>query len=1275
MTPSSTQRVTPPPRLTFHVALEASRLLRARERIRDYLRGHCDDPRAIDEIVLSIEEACTNAIRHSGATDDLMISLWFEGDDLHVTVEDHGHGFDVDTFHPDVTPDLDATGGRGLYLIACLMDHLELHTDGGLEVRMVKRSVLARRHAQTVDLALGDRRDDVPLSRIRALLEEIDEAFIALDWQFRLVHANRTALRLAGQTPDALLGRTLWETSFAPDGLPLGRACREAMELGTPAVLEYQTPEGTWLEARVYPTSAGVSVYFRDIRARKRRELERNEYLRALRRSEARYRSLFDSLQEAFCLVEAVRDDEGRPVDFRYLEANPAFERLLDATRDELVGHLAMAEGPPLDPDWPAVLGDVATTRLSAHHTYYSGTLRRHLELVAFSPSPHQVGVLVTDVTDSKEAEENLRRRTEELSNRVRLAESLEAVDEVAHSTRGIDTVMRWAIDEGMRALRAKAGAVDMRESGTWFVRYQRGFPAEVLGLQLVDDYAPMATRALRTGDLVVVPDVKDETTMDTGFVREHGIRAGIAAPLVARGEVIGCLLFQYDVPRAFDAAEVDFVRKLGSSVSLALENARLYEREAESARIDAAFSGGLLSRFTGRRPVRRERVLVVALAVQALYLTALGALPEARQVLGLPGSLLALTAVVAGALAGPIVGVSTAAFGGIVFFMTVADFGEKSGLPATLLSTGIWIASALLASFLAQALRTQAEKRRSASVALARSVAVREAQLAEQRRVEALAHDLRAEREQLRTIIEQTDNAVAFLDRDLTFALVNSNYARTWGRRPDEMIGLSCAKVYADEHDRQVFRSVRDTGTPVEFAAKPFVAADRPELGVTYWDWRLSPTRDDRGEVDGLVLSLVDVTERERARRLSDALGEINAAVSAALEPGSPMRTALRLTGEALECGGGLLAVLSNGNWVAEYLWNLPEELIGERLPGRELVCADTALADGRPLLTGCAGTLAGVVPGAAGPSAEIRCAIPLVVAGEALGALVFTGGRRQRPYDDFDEDFARKAGVAISQALENARLFAEQRRVATTLQEHLIHALPSIRGLEFGRVSRAAYEPELVGGDFSDVFVMDDVHVAALIGDVAGKGVRAAGLTETVHTAVTSFALVDPSPAYILRKTNELLLSRPGDDDQFVTAFLVVLDRRTGEAAYAGAGHPPPVLVRDGDCRVLPGPKGMALGTFAHDYSAAHDILQEGDCLVLYTDGVTEARRGGEFFGEQRLLDATRPLHGVPAQQIAERLRDEASAFAGRLRDDLQILTVRIRGPLYDQPLRLDG
>ena len=126
------------------------------------------------------------------------------------------------------------------------------------------------------------------------------------------------------------------------------------------------------------------------------------------------------------------------------------------------------------------------------------------------------------------------------------------------------------------------------------------------------------------------------------------------------------------------------------------------------------------------------------------------------------------------------------------------------------------------------------------------------------------------------------------------------------------------------------------------------------------------------------------------------------------------------------------------------------------------------------------------------------------------------------------------------------------------------------------------------MVGGDFSDVFAIDESRFVVLIGDVAGKGLAAAGLTETVHTAVSSFALMDPSPGFILRKTNELLLRRAGDDGQYVTAFLAVVDRRTGAVACASAGHPSPV--RFGRVTgLVEVESGVPLGTFDESFPRA--------------------------------------------------------------------------------------
>ena len=257
------------------------------------------------------------------------------------------------------------------------------------------------------------------------------------------------------------------------------------------------------------------------------------------------------------------------------------------------------------------------------------------------------------------------------------------------------------------------------------------------------------------------------------------------------------------------------------------------------------------------------------------------------------------------------------------------------------------------------------------------------------------------------------------------------------------------------------------------------------------------------------------------------------------------------------------------------------------------------------------------------------------------------------------FESTIARLASEKA--AIENAQLFEEQRRIAVALQENLLSPLPQVTGLDLGRVRQTAFQPELVGGDFSDVFLLDDSRVAVLIGDVAGKGIRAAGLAVRVRSAVQAFSMIDSSPAFILRKTNQLLLRRetPGE---FVTALLLILDREDGTASYASAGHPAPVLDKCGECRLLDSSFGLPLGAFDMDYLDAHVTLTAGYTLVFYTDGVTEARRSGELFGETRLIEATSELRDRSPQELAEGVRDRASAFAGRLGDDLEVLVVRL-------------
>jgi PAS domain S-box-containing protein len=272
-----------PPRLEFKVPPRGAHLLRARERLRDYLTQYCAQRELIDDVVLCIEEACTNAIRHSGCDDDITIGLEFTDGRLVAVVRDRGRGFDVACFSPAL-PEGMADHGRGLYIIASLMDDLELRCEGGCQVRM-SRCTAARPSDRTVESGLGEvhapagERD----TRVRGLLEEIDEAFVALDWEYRCVHANGAALQFVDKDLGEVVGMRPCDLAPELTGSALERSCRDAMELGRPGTVEHRLGSGAWFEVRVYPTPAGVSAYFRPIDDRKRIEQERERLLEAYR--------------------------------------------------------------------------------------------------------------------------------------------------------------------------------------------------------------------------------------------------------------------------------------------------------------------------------------------------------------------------------------------------------------------------------------------------------------------------------------------------------------------------------------------------------------------------------------------------------------------------------------------------------------------------------------------------------------------------------------------------------------------------------------------------------------------------------------------------------------------------------------------------------------------------------------------------------------------------------------------------------------------------------
>ena len=422
----------PHTRLFFRLPLVPVRLLRARHRINDYLHQHGVAEDVIDDVVLAVDEAMTNAVRHSGARDNLQVSLWFEGRDLRVLVKDDGHGFPVDSFDPERRPELLAPGGRGLFLIAQVTDGLELVTDGGLEVRMLLRDALP---GQAVTPQIDTGLVDVQLlegthyreRRLRLIIEELGEAYAALDWEYRFTYANPAAFVLFGLRPDEVLGRTVFELFPSLADGSSGAAIREAVELGHSAIIELESEAlGGWIECRIYPTGSGVSLYLRDIDARRRRESERDVFLDALIASEERFRTLFESMTEGVALHEVVYRD-GRPVDYRILEVNPAFERHTGLDGKAVTGVLASeaygtGEAPYLDE-----YSHVAETGEALQLETYYEPLQRTYRITAVPAGTGRFATVFQDVSDERSRE---RERDELLRSVQRSEESFATIFE-----------------------------------------------------------------------------------------------------------------------------------------------------------------------------------------------------------------------------------------------------------------------------------------------------------------------------------------------------------------------------------------------------------------------------------------------------------------------------------------------------------------------------------------------------------------------------------------------------------------------------------------------------------------------------------------------------------------------------------------------------------------------------------------------------------------------------------------------------------------------------
>ncbi|MFG1881152.1 SpoIIE family protein phosphatase [Micromonospora sp. NPDC049102] len=289
---------------------------------------------------------------------------------------------------------------------------------------------------------------------------------------------------------------------------------------------------------------------------------------------------------------------------------------------------------------------------------------------------------------------------------------------------------------------------------------------------------------------------------------------------------------------------------------------------------------------------------------------------------------------------------------------------------------------------------------------------------------------------------------------------------------------------------------------------------------------------------------------------------------------------------------------------------------------------------------------------------------AVPLIARGQRLGTLAV--GRHQRHRHDPDEvavleDVARRAALAI----ENARIHAERRRVAQTLQQSLLPpVLPVVEGIGFAAEYVPTGDDAEVGGDFYDVVPLPDGRWLVVIGDVSGKGVQAAAVTGLVRDVIRVLVGDGKPLPEALARLNETLVERGGG--RYCTLALAAVGPGDGnhlDVSLHLAGHDRPVLLANGGGARFVGAGGTALGLLDTITSPTTEItLTPGDSLIFYTDGVTERRRGRELFGTDRLRDAAAPLAGYSADVVAARLRAATINFSVEPpRDDIAVLVLR--------------
>jgi serine phosphatase RsbU (regulator of sigma subunit) len=242
-----------------------------------------------------------------------------------------------------------------------------------------------------------------------------------------------------------------------------------------------------------------------------------------------------------------------------------------------------------------------------------------------------------------------------------------------------------------------------------------------------------------------------------------------------------------------------------------------------------------------------------------------------------------------------------------------------------------------------------------------------------------------------------------------------------------------------------------------------------------------------------------------------------------------------------------------------------------------------------------------------------------------------------------------------------EKERLAAEMKLAREVQMSILPQTLPEVTGYEFAAICNPARE---VGGDFYDIFSNTPDRTVMMIGDAAGKGLKAAMFITQTHGLARAVTLEKSTPQSVLQAVNSSMISIGRPSSEFVTMFYSELDCRSGRLLYSSAGHNPPILLRNETIMQLE-LGGTPLALFEDSDYELHEVdLVTGDTVIMYTDGVTEAmNKQWEQFGTERLEDIVKQHSQVSSVELAEHILKAVRQFTSGAAqsDDITLLILR--------------